>query len=156
MSGWEQRIADLGLELREPLAPIGRYASAVVHERTVHTSGIVALEGPPWHLAYPGRLGETLTVDDGVASAASAMVSLLSNVRGVLGSLDDIERFVKVVGYVSAVPAFDKVPAVVDGATGILADVFGVDLLPARTSLAVPSLPGGASVELEAIIALRP
>ena len=151
---WEQRVRELGLVIGEPIPPVGNYAAIVIHGGLAHTSGIVALDGPPWHLAHPGRLGDDLSIDEGRAAAAGAMVAMLRNLRGALGSLDRIERFVKLVGYVRCTPEFDMLSAVLEGASGVLLDLFGAELLPARSAIGVLSLPGGASVELEAVVSV--
>ena len=82
------------------------------------------------------------------------MISTLGNLAGSLGGLDRVERFVKLLGYVRATPDFENTPAVMNGASQLLADVFGRELLPARTAIGVSALPGGASVEVDTIVKL--
>ena len=106
-------------------------------------------------LAFAGRLGEDLSLEDGKLSARGAMLSTLGNLKGALGDLSRIERFLRLVGYVRATPEFTGPPAVIDGASELLRDLFGADLLPARTAIGVAALPGGASVEVDAIVKLR-
>ena len=154
MGNWEARVAELGLTLRDPLPAGGLYTSVVIDGLWAYTSGTVAVEGPPLKLAYVGRLGEDLSIEDGKASAAGALISTLGNLRGALGSLDRIERVVKMTGYVRATHDFDKSPAVMDGASELLQQIFGADLVPARSAVGVSALPGGASVELDTIVKL--
>lgn len=154
MSEWESRIAELGLAVPDPLPAGGLFASVVVDGAIAYCSGIVAVEGPPLRLAYPGCVGDDLSIEDGKMSARGAMLSTLGNLRGALGNLDRIERFLRLTGYVRAVPGFDKTPAVVDGASELLLEIFGKDLLSARTAIGVSALPGGASVEIDAIVKL--
>lgn len=154
MANWEARIAELGIQLREPLPAGGLYTSVVIDGLWAFTSGTVAVEGPPLKLAFPGRLGESLSIEDGQKSAAGALISTLGNLRGALGSLDRIERIVKLTGFVRATHDFDKSPSVMDGASELLQQIFGPELVPARSAVGVSALPGGASVELDTIVKL--
>lgn len=154
MPEWESRIAELGLNIPDPLPAGGLFTSVVVDGTIAYCSGIVAVEGPPLRLAYAGCVGDDLSVDDGKLSARGAMLSTLGNVRGAIGTLDRIERFLRLTGYVRAIPGFDKTPAVIDGASELLVEIFGKDLLSARTAIGVSALPGGASVEIDAIVKL--
>jgi enamine deaminase RidA (YjgF/YER057c/UK114 family) len=154
MTGWEERIAQLQLVIPDPLPAGGLFASVVIDGDLAFTSGIVAVEGPPLRLAYAGCLGADLSVEDGQKSANGALRSTLANLRGALGSLDRIERFIRMTGYVRATPDFTQMPAVVDGASQVLVDIFGRELLPARTAVGVAALPGGASVEIDTIVKL--
>lgn len=154
MAKWEDRLAELGVTIPDPLPAGGLYTSVVIDGQWAFTSGIVAVEGPPLRLAYAGCVGDDLSLEDGRKSAAGALVSTLGNLKGALGSLDRIERFIRLVGFVRAVPGFDKTPAVMDGASQLLVDIFGTDLLPARTAVGVSALPGGASVEVDTIVKL--
>lgn len=154
---WEQRITELGLIIPDPLPAGGLYSSVVFDGDLAYTAGTVAVEGPPLKLAYAGTVGGDLSVDDAKLSARGAMLSTLGNLRGALGgSLDRVERFVRIVGYVRATPDFAGPPAVMDGASELLRDIFGAELLPSRTAIGVAALPGGASVEVDAVVRIRP
>jgi len=155
MAQWEARIGELGIELLGTLPAGGLYTAVVVDGNIAYTSGIVAVEGPPLHLVYPGCVGDDLDLEQAKLSARGAFLSTLGNLRGALGSLDRVDRFLKMAGYVRAVPGFDRTPAVMDGASELLRDIFGADLLPARTAVGVSALPGGASVEIDTIVRLR-
>jgi enamine deaminase RidA (YjgF/YER057c/UK114 family) len=154
MGDWEARIAELGVTIRDPLPAGGLYTSVVIDGLWAYTSGTVAVEGTPLKLAYVGRLGEDISIEDGQKSAEGALISTLGNLRGALGSLDRIERIVKLVGFVRATHDFDKSPAVMDGASRLLEQIFGKELLPARSAVGVAALPGGASVELDTVVKL--
>jgi enamine deaminase RidA (YjgF/YER057c/UK114 family) len=154
MADWERRLTELGIELLGPLPAGGLYTSVVIDGTTAYTSGIVAVEGPPLHLVYAGCVGDDLSMEDAQLSARGAVLSTLGNLRGALGSLDRIERFLKLTGYVRAVPGFDKTPTVLDGASSLLRDIFGPELLPARSAVGVSALPGGASVEVDTVVKL--
>ena len=155
MTNIEQRLADLGVTVPDPLPAGGLYNSIVVDGGVAYTSGVVAVEGPPLRLAFAGRLGDDLDLDAGRQSARGALLSILGNLKGALGDLDRVERFLRLVGYVRAVPEFNDAPKVMDGASELLKEVWGAELLPARTAVGVAALPGGASVEVDAIVKLR-
>jgi enamine deaminase RidA (YjgF/YER057c/UK114 family) len=152
---WEKRIAELGVQIPDPLPSGGLYTPVVVDGAIAYTSGIVAIETNPMRLAYPGVVGEELSIEEGQASARGAMISTLANLRGALGDLDRIERFLKVTGFVRAAAGFKDLPKVLDGASQLLIDIFGDDLRTARTTVGVIALPGGASVELDTVLRLR-
>jgi enamine deaminase RidA (YjgF/YER057c/UK114 family) len=151
----ERRAAELGVTIPDPLPAGGLYTSVVVHGDLAFASGTVAVEGPPLKLAYAGCLGDDMDIETGKLSARGALLSTLGNLKGALGDLSRIERFVRLTGYVRATPDFTGPPAVMDGASELLRDLFGAELLPARTAIGVAALPGGASVELDAIVKLR-
>ena len=150
MPNWERRIEELGIQLMDPLPAGGLYTSLVIVGDLGFTAGTVAVEGPPLKLAYPGILGDDLDVDTGKLSARQAFISTLSNLRGALGTLDRIERFVKLTGYVHATPSFTQAPQVMDGASQLMIDIFGQPC--ARSAIGVAALPGNASVELDTVI----
>lgn len=151
----EDRLSELGVTVPDPLPAGGLYTSIVVDGDVVYTSGVVAVEGPPLRLAYAGRLGDDLSLDDGRASARGALLSIIGNLKGALGDLDRVERFLRLVGYVRATSDFNDAPKVMDGASELLRDVWGAERLPARTAVGVAALPGGASVEVDAVVKLR-
>lgn len=153
---WDRRAEEAGIAIPPPLPANPLFPGAVIDGTTVYTSGIVAVEGPPWKLAYAGSVGSELDVETAKRSAALAMVCTLANLKGALGgSLGRVDRFLKVMGYVRCQPAFIEPPQVINGASEILATIFGEDRLPARSAIGVASLPGGASVEIDAVIRLN-
>ena len=154
MADVERRLTELGIELLGPLPAGGLYTSVVINGNIAYTSGIVAVEGPPLHVAHAGCVGEDIDIDVGKLGARGAMLSTLGNLRGALGSLDRIERFLKLTGFVRAAPGYQKMPAVMDGASELLRDLFGPELVPARSAIGVSALPGGASVEIESVVLL--
>lgn len=142
-----------GLELPAVFPPAGRYRSAIVHGGVLHTAGHIPL-GADGTLIV-GRLGETLDVADGVRAARLAALSVLATVRVELGSLERVDRFLRVFGVVNAVPDFADHTAVIDGASDVFISVFGERGEHARLAVGVSSLPAGIAVEVEATIAVR-
>ena len=142
-----------GLELPPVFPPAGTYLSAVVHDGLLHTAGHIPL-GADGTLVT-GRLGETLTVDEGIHAARLAALSLLATVQAELGSLDRVDRFLRVYGVVNAAPEFTDHTAVIDGASNTFRQVFGDRGQHARLAVGVSSLPANLALELEATIAVR-
>jgi enamine deaminase RidA (YjgF/YER057c/UK114 family) len=100
-------------------------------------------------------LGLELTVEQGAEAARWCALNALSVLRADLGSLDRIERVLTVVGFVASAPGFVQQPAVVDGASQLLADVFGSAGRHSRSAIGVAALPRGGAVEIEVEVALR-
>ena len=153
---WDERATEAGIVIPEPLPAQPLFPGAAIDGSTAYTSGIVAVEGPPWKMAYAGSVGDELSIEDAQKSAALAMCCTLANLKGALGgSLDRVDRFVKLMGFVRCRPDFMQAPAVINGASEVLLAVFGQDRLPARSAIGVAALPGGASVEIDAVVRLR-
>jgi enamine deaminase RidA (YjgF/YER057c/UK114 family) len=151
----EEHLTAGDVVLGEAIAPIGKYSAVAVAGQFAFTSGIVALTTPGFELVYPGRFGVDLAPDEARLSARGAMLCTLANLRAELGSLDAIERFARITGYVQTGPSADGLPAVLNGASEVVEALWGPELLPARSAIGVAALPGGASVELECVVLLR-
>jgi enamine deaminase RidA (YjgF/YER057c/UK114 family) len=105
-------------------------------------------------LVHPGVLGTDLTVAQGAEAARWCALNALSVLRNALDSLDRIERVLTVLGFVASAPGFTEQPAVVDGASRLLADVFGTAGRHSRSAIGVAALPRGGAVEIEVEVAL--
>jgi enamine deaminase RidA (YjgF/YER057c/UK114 family) len=151
----EQIAAKLGIEVGPPVPPVGKYSAVTVAGDIAYTSGVVALKAPEWALEYAGRFGEDLDAAGARMSARGAMLCTLANLRGALGSLDRIDRFLRITGYVQSISVVTGLPGVLDGASELAEQLFGADSLPARSAIGVYALPGGASVELECTVLVR-
>ncbi|MDZ4826143.1 MAG: RidA family protein [Actinomycetota bacterium] len=149
----DQRLAALGIELPGPFAPHNPLDAVVVHGGRARTSGQLP-RGADGQLVHPGRLGATVDVDQGAIAARWCALNALSVLRAHLGSLDRVERVLTVIGFVACEPGFAEQPAVVDGASRCLADVFGDAGRHSRSAIGVSALPRGSSVEIEVEVAL--
>jgi len=154
----EQRLADrlaqLGLELPPPPEPKGVYRPVVIVDRLAYTSGHLPVDAEG--NLVTGRLGEQLDLEAGRRAALLAGLGVLASLRKELGSLDRVERLVKLLGLVNCTDDFTQQPAVINGCSELLAEVFGPEAaLGARSALGVNSLPLGVPVEIEAIFLLR-
>jgi len=146
----EERLRQLQIELPPPAIPLARYVPAVLSGNLLFISGQLPLRDGS--LLARGRLGAEVSLEEGVQAARAAAINALAVARSALGSLDRITRIVRLVGHVAATPEFIDHPRVVDGASELLADLFGERGKHARVALGAVSLPLGAPVELELIM----
>jgi enamine deaminase RidA (YjgF/YER057c/UK114 family) len=137
--------------LPAPNVPVGNYVMAVRSGDLLFLSGHGAFEdGRP---VLTGRLGETMTSEQGARAAETVMLNLLATIRAELGGdLSRLARVVKVVVFVNSAPDFTEQHLVANGATDLLARVFGDAGRPARSAVGVAALPLGFAVEIEAIV----
>jgi enamine deaminase RidA (YjgF/YER057c/UK114 family) len=150
----DDRLAELGLTLPGPYPPHDPLDAVVVHGGRMRTSGQLPRnhEGA---LVHPGVLGLDLTVEQGAEAARWCALNALSVLRAELEQLDRIERVLTVLGFVASAPGFVQQPAVIDGASQLLADVFGAAGRHSRSAIGVAALPRGGAVEIEVEVALR-
>lgn len=151
----ERRLRELGITLPPPPMVRAGYLPGVVTGSLVFLSGAVGtVVGPDGAETLPvrGRLGDSVTVEDGYRSARLAALNLLAQGEAVLGDLDRIVRIVKVTGHVHAAPGFREAPRVVDGASDLLVEVFGPERgSHARISLYQHEMTLDAPVEVDLI-----
>jgi enamine deaminase RidA (YjgF/YER057c/UK114 family) len=146
------RLAELGIELPQAAAPVAAYVPVVVASGLAHVSGQLPFVGGQ---LVTGRLGEDVTLDEGYAAARACGLMILAQLEAALGSLDRVERVVKLGAFVSSAEGFTDQPKVANGASELMAQVFGEAGKHARSAVGVPVLPLGAAVEVDAIVALR-
>jgi enamine deaminase RidA (YjgF/YER057c/UK114 family) len=151
----EARLAALGVVLPGPYPPHDPLDAVVVHGGRARTSGQLPRDHDG-RLVHPGTLGHDLTVAHGAEAARWCALNALAVLRAALGTLDEIDRVLTVLGFVACVPGFDQQPAVVDGASRLLVDVLGADGRHSRSAVGVAALPRGGAVEIEVEVALRP
>ena len=147
------RLAALGLVLPGPYPPHDPLDALVVHGGRARTSGQLPRDHDG-RLVHPGVLGAGLSVDDGAEAARWCALNALSVLRAGLGSLDRVSRVLTVLGFVASAPGFEQQPAVVDGASTLLHDVFGEAGRHSRSAIGVAALPRGGAVEIEVEVAL--
>ena len=146
------RLAELGLTLYGPHPPHDPLDAVVIHDGVARTSGqLPRIDGK---LTCLGRLGDDVTVEQGSQAAAVCALNALAVLEAALGSLDRISRVLNVTGFVSSAPDFHEQPAVIDGASKVLADVFGEAGRHTRSAVGVASLPRDGAVEIEVTVAL--
>ena len=148
--GADERVRELGLEIPQfpplPFRPMLR--PVLVHGGIAYLSGV----GP---IGLAGVVGADLSVEEGQAAARETALLALRRILDELGSLDAVDRWVKVLGLVRSAPGFGDQPAVVNGFTELVVEVYGEERgLCARSAIGVSELPAGIPVEVEAIVAL--
>lgn len=149
----EQRLTELGLEVPVLPPPAASYVPAVRTGNLVFASGQTPTVAG--RLVIAGKLGADVTVEQGQEAARLAALNCLAEVRGLLGSLDMVTRVVKLTGYVASAAGFGDQPAVINGASRLMEDVFGPAGRHARAALGVAELPAGAPVEIELVVEVR-
>ncbi|MFN2615214.1 MAG: RidA family protein [Actinomycetota bacterium] len=149
----EERLRRLGIELPEPPSPVASYVPTVVAEGLIFVSGqIPARAGGIPRL---GQVGADLTLDEGVEEARFCAINVLAQLRAAAGSLDNIARVVRLGVFVASAPGFRHQPAVANGASDLIVEVFGDIGRHTRAAVGVNELPLGAPVEVEAIAMLE-
>ncbi|MCB0630914.1 MAG: RidA family protein [Saprospiraceae bacterium] len=150
----EERFAALGLELPPPPKPLGVYKPflQVGNQVLVSGHGTVKSDGS----LIIGRIGEDMDMDEGKLAARQVGLAILATLRANLGSLDRIQRVIKVLGMVNCVSSFEKHPYVINGCSELFAQVFGDDNgIGVRSAVGMGSLPDNIPVEIEAAFELK-
>jgi len=145
----EARIKELGIELPEAPSPLGSYVASVRSGNLVFISGMLPIRGG--ELMATGRLGSEVPEDDGPGLARVCALNALAVLRAEAGSLDKVTRCVKLTGFVASEPDFTGQPAVLNGASELMAQVFGEAGRHARAAVGVSVLPMDSPVEIEFI-----
>jgi len=147
----EARLKELGIELPRAAAPVASYVPVVTLGNLAHVSGqLPFVDGE----LVTGRLGEDVEIELGIRAARACGLMILAQLKAALGSLDKVERIVKLGGFVNSHADFTQQPKVVNGASDLMVDVFGEAGKHARSAVGVPVLPLGAAVEIDAVVAL--
>lgn len=149
----EDTLSARGIVLPEAAAPVASYRPVVVHGGIAYVSGqLPFVQGK----LVTGTLGDDVGLDRGIEAARACGLMILSQLKAELGSLDRVEQILKLGGFVAGTTDFTDQPKVINGASDLMADVFGDRGQHARAAVGVPSLPLGAAVEVDAIVALTP
>jgi enamine deaminase RidA (YjgF/YER057c/UK114 family) len=149
----DQRLAELGVTLPQPAAPVASYVPAVEQRGLLHISGQISFAEDGSLIL--GRLGEDMNLERGIDAARRCGVMLLAQMKAALGSLDRVEKIVKLGVFVNSDPSFTDQPKVANGASELMQDVFGEAGRHARSAVGVTVLPLGVAVEVDAIVAVR-
>jgi enamine deaminase RidA (YjgF/YER057c/UK114 family) len=150
----ERKLAELKLELPPAARPMGVYKPIVIVGNIAYLSGHGPLKADK--LLITGRVGADLDAEAGKAAARQTGLAMLATLRSALGSLDRVKRIIKTLGLVNCTPDFSQQPAVINGFSELMADVFGADAgVGARSAVGAISLPGNMAVEVEAIFEIE-
>jgi enamine deaminase RidA (YjgF/YER057c/UK114 family) len=148
----ESKIKELGLELPPAPKPMGVYKPVLVIGNLLYVSGQGPLKPDGTHIK--GKVGKELSMEEGKLAARQVGLAMLSTIKTNIGDLSKIKRLVKVLGMVNSSPDFDQHPAVINGFSELMADVFGEDNGVGVRSAVGVILPGNIAVEIEAMFEL--
>lgn len=146
----DARLKALGIELPPPPKPVASYLPAVLAGDLLFLSGILPFRDG--QVVITGKLGQEVTVERGAEAARLALLNALAVVKQELGSLDRVRRIVRVVGHVASAAGFAQQPAVINGASDLLVQLFGEAGRHARVALGAAELPLHAAIELELLV----
>ncbi|MBO0751846.1 MAG: RidA family protein [Bradyrhizobiaceae bacterium] len=145
----DKRLAELNIVLPTPAAPVANYVGFVRSGRLLFVSGQICLADGA--LVATGKLGGTVSIEQGQDAARACAVNLLAQVKAALGDLDKVARVVRLGGFVNAMPDFLDVPKVMNGASDLMVAIFGEKGRHARSTIGVAALPADAAIEVEGI-----
>ncbi|MGM9533877.1 MAG: RidA family protein [Intestinibacter sp.] len=153
MSNIEKRLEELNINLSQGPSPVANYVSMQRAGDVLYFSGA----GPiiDGKIIYQGRLGENISIEEGYDAAKIAAINLLAVLKREIGDLDKVEQIVKVLGFVSSTNDFYNQPAVIDGASDLLVEVFGDNGRHARCAVGTNVLPMNLPVEVDMIVKLK-
>ena len=150
MSKIESRLQELGITLPDSPAPLANYVPVVRTGNLIYLSGVGPMAKSDGS-EYRGKLGDNLSVDEGYDAARLTAVNLIARLKGYLGDLDRVTQIVKLLSMVNATPDFTEPPAVSNGCSDLMVEVFGDRGRHARSAIGVATLPGGIPIEIELI-----
>ncbi len=145
----EEKLQELGIELRPLSKPVANYLHAKKFGNLIYCSGCAPVKDGK--NLYTGKLGTDLTVEQGYDAAREAAINLLSVLKYELGDLDRVTSIVKILGFVASADDFYAQPAVINGASDLLVEVFGEKGQHARAAIGTNAIPGNLPVEIELI-----
>lgn len=147
----EDRLAEMGVTIPDPKPALGSYVPAVQTGNLVFVSGNLPIQADG-SMLHSGKLGEDVSVEEGYAAAKQCAINCLSAAKGIIGELNNVQQVVKLRVLVNSAPDFTDQPAVANGASDLLLELFGESGKHARAAVGVASLPLGASVEVELVL----
>jgi enamine deaminase RidA (YjgF/YER057c/UK114 family) len=146
-----QRLSELGISLPRATAPLGSYVPARQAGHLLHLSGHLAKRDGA---VVTGRVGAEIDVKTARGLARQVALDLVATAAEAAGGVDALAGVIKLVGWVRSAPGFDQQPAVINGASDLLVEIFGEPGRHARSAIGVSELPMGAAIEIEAIFEL--
>ncbi|MEW9669577.1 RidA family protein [Ammoniphilus sp. 3BR4] len=149
----EKKLEELGMALPPATPPLFQYVPVVVHRDVAYVSG--QLPRTKGELIYTGKVGQDVTVEQAQEAARVCILNGLACLKQELGSLDNIERIIKITGFVNSASGFSQQPVVMNAASELLADIFGEMGKHSRSAVGVAELPSNSPVEIEMIVAVK-
>jgi enamine deaminase RidA (YjgF/YER057c/UK114 family) len=149
MSTIAKRLAQLGITLPNPVAPVANYVPFVRSGHTLTVSGQISL-GPDGLMT--GKLGGGVSIEDGQKAARQCGLNVIAQIQAAVGNLDNVVRIVRLGGFINCTPDFLDGPKVMNGASDLMVEIFGDKGRHARSTIGVAALPANAAVEVEATV----
>jgi enamine deaminase RidA (YjgF/YER057c/UK114 family) len=146
----EELLAQLGIRLPDPVAPLASYVPVRISGDHAYVAGQVPMEDGT--ILSAGKLGAEVSIEQGREATRRCALQALAALRAALGSLDRVKGIVRVDVFVASAPGFTDQPAVANGASDLLVEIFGEEGRHARAAVGVSELPRGASVEVAMIV----
>lgn len=150
----EDKLAEMGVTIPDPKPALGSYVPAVLTGNLVFVSGNLPIQADG-SMLHSGKLGVDVSVEEGYAAARQCAINCLSAAKGIIGDLNKVRQVVKLRVLVNSAPDFTDQPAVANGASDMLVELFGESGKHARAAVGVASLPLGASVEVELVLEIN-
>jgi enamine deaminase RidA (YjgF/YER057c/UK114 family) len=147
------KLSALGLTLPAAPTPGGSYVPHRIHGNTLILAGVISSYNG--QMTHTGQVGRDQTIETAREAAKICALNVLAAIQGALGSLDRVEAFLYVGGYVNAIAGFPDAPAVINGASDLFVDLYGDAGRHARAAIAVAGLPKNATVEIQVTIAIK-
>jgi enamine deaminase RidA (YjgF/YER057c/UK114 family) len=144
----EKKLAELGITLPTPTAPVANYVPFVRTGNVLVISGQICFDNDG-KLVAKGKLGGGVSIEDGAKAAKASAILLLAQLKAALGDLDKVVRVVRLGGFINSTPDFIDGPKVMNGASDLMVTAFGDKGRHARTTIGVAALPADAAVEVE-------
>ena len=151
----EKKINEMGFKVPEPSTPIANYVPAVSFSKSGKTKLVyVSGTGPKTNEGtyITGKVDQDLTIEEGYDAAKLTALNILGSLKGEIGDLNKVVRFVKVIGMVNSTPNFNQQPAVINGFSDFIVEVFGDRGRHARSAVGLVSLPSDIAVEIEVVV----
>jgi len=149
----EQKLEELGITLPTPPDPVANYV------RTVKTGNLLFVSGHgpsnDGKIKTSGKVGRELTLEEGYQAARSTAINCLASIKAAIGDLDQVNRFVKLLGMVNCTEDFKDPPKVINGCSDLLVEVFGESGRHARSAVGMQALPNQIPVEIEMILEIK-
>lgn len=149
----EDKLKELGIQVPAAAKPVAAYVPAVKSGDTVYTSGQIPFVAG--ELQFKGKVGREISTEQGYEAAKVCAINCLAAIKSLIGSLDQIDNVVKVVGFVNSAPGYSEQPKVINGASELIGKVFGPAGSHARSAVGVAELPLDAAVEVEMIVKIK-
>ena len=151
---FEENIKNLGLNIPELPKSLANYVPYKIVGKTMYISGQAPAQNG--EIAYKGKVGSDITVDDGIEAAKLCVINIIAVVKsGLDRDWDKLDSFVKLTGFVNCQDNFTEQPKIINGASDLLVDIFGDQGRHARVAVGSNALPVGISVEIDAIVQLK-